>query len=283
MKAGQWAGWKGAGERLSALRQKIGWRRGVSRFKPAAQLTDYGQLELSSSQRWLAIGAGALLSGALAWVFYRHPFAVLLLAFAGLLCPDLLRRYLLERRTAQLKIQFKQLLSAVSTSLGAGKSIETAFRDAMQDLRLLYPDSTTMIIRELEIIGHRLDNGESIESALLGFAQRAGLSEIGQFADVFVICKRTGGNLVQVVRRTSMLIQEKLDIEQDLSVALAQKKLESRLLSAAPVAFVGMMAWTAPDYMEPLYEGGGRFVMTAALLALGLSTAWIRRIMNIRV
>ncbi|WP_159883528.1 type II secretion system F family protein [Paenibacillus puerhi] len=272
------------------LSEAVSWRSlpftkktGLSDNKPFARLTDYEQLELSARQQGLAVCAGALLCGALAWVFYRHPVAVALFAFGGLLFPAMLRKHLLTRRKAQLKIQFKQLLSAVSTSLGAGKSIETAFRDAMQDLHLLYPDSSTMIIRELEIVNRRLDNGESIESALLGFAQRAGLDEIGQFTDVFVICKRTGGSLVQVVRRTSMLIQEKLDIEQDLSVTLAQKKFEAKLLSAAPVAFVAMMAWTAPDYMEPLYEGSGRVVMTAALAVLGLSTVWIRRIMNIRV
>ncbi|MEK8128582.1 type II secretion system F family protein [Paenibacillus filicis] len=279
MKARRWAGLQAAWRWQIALFPGKDKGHGVR----ARVLTDYGQLELSAKQQVLAICVGAALLGCLAWIFFRHPVALLLSLPGGLLFPAMLRKSLLERRKAQLKIQFKQLLSTVSTSLGAGKSIESAFREAMQDLRLLYPDPSTMIIRELEILNRRLDNGESIESALLGFAQRAGLDEIGQFADVFVICKRTGGSLVQVVRRTSMLIQEKLDIEQDLAVTLAQKKFEARLLSVAPVFFVATMAWTAPDYMEPLYEGAGRFVMTGALGVLWLCRSWIGNIMKIRV
>ncbi len=116
--------------------------------------------------------------------------------------------------------------------------MESAIRESLNDLRLLYPDASALIIRELEMMVRRMDNGESIESAFIGFARRAHVEEISQFADIFVICKRTGGNLVQVVRRTTLLIQEKLDIDQDLQVLLAQKKVRVKSAGRRPCRFL---------------------------------------------
>ncbi|WP_281887279.1 type II secretion system F family protein [Paenibacillus sp. YYML68] len=264
------------------------WSAGGRPKQPEGQrdsrLIDYDVLELSSRQ-WLAAALfGALLMSIVAWVFYRELLAIILFAPLGLLFPGMWRKRLIARRKAQLKLQFKQLLSTVSSALGAGRSIESAIRESLSDLRLLYPDGKSPILQELAMIIHRMDNGESVESALFEFAGRAKLEELSQFAQVFVICKRTGGNLVQVVRRTSLLIQEKLEIELDLQVTLAQKRFESKLLSAAPIVFVAIMAWSAPDYMEPLYGSlVGVFVMTGAIGVMALCQYWIQHIMNIKV
>lgn len=275
---------------MESIRKALSFRRKLEFYKRCklnegngSAYMDYNEIRLSSRQ-WIGmvlLGAGLL--GGVAWIFYRHPFAVVAFAIAGFAFPAIRRKHLLLKRKAQLKIQFKQLLAAVSSSLSAGRSVESAIREAMNDLRLLYPDDTTLIIRELEMMIRRMDNGESIESAFTSFANRAHVEEISQFADVFVICKRTGGNLVHVVRRTTLLIQEKLDIEQDLLVQLAQKKFESRVLSAAPVVFVAVMSWSAPDYMQPLYEGTGYLIMTGALIVLGICRLWIQTIMDIKV
>lgn len=227
------------------------------------------------------VGAGTM--GAVGWIFFQSPIAVLLLGAVGLYAPLLRHRQLIRGRQAQLKLQFKQMLAALSSSLGAGRSVESAFAEALQDLGLLYPDPDTMIVREVRMILRRLENGETIESSLLNFSARAHIDEISQFAEVFVTCKRTGGNLVQVIRRTALVIQEKLDIEQEIGVMLAQKRFESRVLSAAPVLFIAFLVWTTPEYMEPLYHGGGTVIMGGALLVLYACYLITQKIMDIKV
>ncbi|MGG2200256.1 MULTISPECIES: type II secretion system F family protein [Paenibacillus] len=275
---------------MDSMKKAISFRRKLEFIKRGQfgeesnhAVADYNEIRLSSREWMGTVLLGAGLSGGVAWIFYRHPFAVLAFACAGFAFPAIRRKQLLLKRKAQLKIQFKQLLSAISSSLSAGRSVESAIRESLNDLRLLYPDASALIIRELEMMVRRMDNGESIESAFIGFARRAHVEEISQFADIFVICKRTGGNLVQVVRRTTLLIQEKLDIDQDLQVLLAQKKFESKVLAVAPVVFVAVMAWSAPDYMLPLYEGTGHLIMTGSLLLLWICRLWIQTIMDIKV
>jgi tight adherence protein B len=128
-----------------------------------------------------------------------------------------------------------------------------------------------------------LENGEPIEAALIDFSRRASLEDATSFTDVFVTCKRTGGNLIEVMKRTSGIIGEKLEIKQDISVMIAQKRFESRVLLLAPILIVAVLSFSSPEYMEPLYRGIGVMIMSFCLLLLGACGWLTHKIMNIRV
>lgn len=247
-------------------------------------LPRYDQYIYSPFEWGITVLIGALLFGLIAVVFYKHAAAVFLFGCAGLLMPQLRRKGRIEHRQAQLKLQFKQLLAALSSALSAGKSLESAFAESLADLQLLYPDSGTMIIVELETINRKLEIGEPLEKALMNFAERAGIDEIYQLAEVIYVCKRSGGNLIQVVRRTASIIQDKLDMQQEIRSLLAQKSFEAKVLTAAPVVMIGVLAFTSPDYMEPLYnQASGVMMMSGALLVFGLSFWFIRKLMVVRL
>jgi tight adherence protein B len=249
----------------------------------ASKLRDYSVYTLTLRQRLLTIGVGGAVFAAMAYLFYANWAFAAFVALGGLLVPRYRARVLRERRLHALRVQFKMALYAVASSLGAGKSVEQAFADAVQDMRLLYPQGSSIMIEELEIMLRRLQLGGTIEAAVADFSRRSQLEDAMHFADVFSVCKRTGGNLIEIVRRTSSVIGEKLEIEQDIAVMLAQKKIESRVLLAAPVAIVAILRATAADYMAPLYEGAGRLTMTVALLLLAGCLWLTARLMNIRV
>jgi tight adherence protein B len=227
--------------------------------------------------------AGAVLFS-IGFVFYQNYIASFLLTLVALYYPRIRTKEIIEKRKQELGLQFKQALYSLASALGAGKSVESAFQEAIKDISLLYPDPNTYIIREFKIIHRRVENGEPIERAVIDFSSRADIEDVTNFADVFVTCKRTGGDLVEVIRRTSNIIGDKLDIQQEIHVLIAQKKFESKILSVAPLLIVALLSLSSPDYMEPLYQFGiGPVVMTIALLLLG-SAFWLtRRIMMIKV
>lgn len=246
-----------------------------------AALPDYTAYALSRKQHMLAVlcAAGGVLGGG--WVFYGHWLPALLLMPAALYAPKLLRAYLLRQRRQALQLGFKHMLFSLSSSLSAGRSVENAFREAEHDLQLLNPGGAGDMIAELRIICVRLEYGQPVEEALRDFGRRSGLEDVGRFADVFSICKRTGGDLVEVVRRTSGIIGEKLEIEQEISVMIAQKKFESRALLVSPFALVLFMNTTAGDYMEGMRGMGGFLISTLALAGMVGCGIWISKIMDI--
>jgi tight adherence protein B len=264
-------------------------RRGVPRKKESVSerkdsyLVDYDDYQLTTKEKVTAIVILALPAVAVGYVFYKSFLLALALGAVGLTFPRIRRLQLIRLRKNKLHVQFKQALSCLSSSMTAGKSIETAFREALDDLKALYPDPACLIVVEFSIICRRVENGEPIEAALKNFADRSHLEDVTSFTDVFLTCKRTGGNLVEVMKRTAGVIGEKLEITQDISVMIAQKRFESRVLLFAPIMIVALLAFTSPDYMEPLYTGSGVLIMTASLLLLAACYVLTQKIMNIKV
>ncbi|MDK8181843.1 type II secretion system F family protein [Paenibacillus sp. UMB4589-SE434] len=249
----------------------------------AGGVIDYSIYRLSLVERLSAIILAGVMLGAIGIIFYKNVIMAVLLALLGLLYPKLRRKQLMQKRKDELSLQFKQALYSLSSSLAAGKSVENAFREVLKDLRLLYPDPSTYILREFEIINNRVATGEPIEAALQDFSARADIEDIANFADVFVTCKRSGGDIVEVIRRTANIIGEKLEIKQDISVMIAQKKFEARALGIIPFGLVALLGYMSADYMAPLYTGVGYVIMTVALVILIGALFLIQRIMNIKV
>lgn len=246
-----------------------------------AVLPDYKVYVLTSWQKGSAMFTGGVLLYGIGYLFYHHWLLALLVVPGCIYAPRMLRDYLQHKRRTALTLQFKQTLFSLSSSLSAGRSVENAFREAVQDLHMLDPEGSGDMIAELNIICARMEYGQPVEEALQDFSMRAGMGDIERFADVFTICKRTGGDLVEVVRRTSAVIGEKMDIQQDIAVSIAQKKFEAKALLISPLAMIMFMSLTAGDYMEPMYTGAGIAISTVALAGLFLCYRWISRIMNI--
>ncbi|MGO4494324.1 type II secretion system F family protein [Paenibacillus sp. 2RAB27] len=244
---------------------------------------DYNEYHLSSKERIAAIIMLGLPAFMIGYIFYQNVILAAALASTGFLFPRYRRQQLIQKRKNMLYVQFKQALSCLSSSMTVGKSIESAFREAWEDLKLLYPDPACLIVVEFGLICRKVENGEPIETALRHFADRSHLEDILSFSDVFLTCKRTGGNLVEVMKRTATVISEKLDITQEISVMVAQKRFESRVLVVAPILIVAVLAFSSPDYMVPLYRGSGILIMTVCLLFLGACYVLTQKIMNIKV
>lgn len=244
-------------------------------------LPDYTVYELSIVQRMVCLGIGGALFFGIGYLFYHQIIISILFMAGAFLIPPYWRNYMLNRRRAALNLHFKQALFSLSSSLSAGRSVENAFREAIQDLRMLDPDAQNDLIKEFSIICARMEYGEPIEDALQDFSRRANMEDITNFADVFTVCKRTGGDLVEIVRRTSTIIGEKLDVQQEIAVLIAQKKFESKAIMAAPILMILFMNVTSPDYMLPIYNGVGYIITTFCLAGLLGCMIWINKIMNI--
>jgi len=250
-----------------------------------SQVTNYNELILTTRQYLFIALIACGFFFIIGIIFYKSMITAFIFSLLGLLYPKLQKKKMLYKRKRELSQQFQQALFSLSSSLVAGRSIENAFIEVTNDLYLLYPNPDTHIIKEFELINRRLENRETIEHALTDFSQRAGVDDITSFTDVFVTCKRTGGDLVEVIRRTSTLISQKLEVEQEISVMVSQKKFESNAISMAPIIIVAVLSYSASDYMIPLYRWSdfGPIVMTICLLIIGFSFWISQKIMDIKV
>jgi tight adherence protein B len=247
-------------------------------------LIDYSHYELTMNEKLFTLSTAAIVIFIIGFIFYKNVMIACLLATSSLYFLRIRRRQLLQRRKNELNDQFKQALFSLSSSLSAGRSFENSIAETVQDLQMLYANPQTYIIVEFNVIVQKLRNGENVETALKQFSERADMEDIRNFSDVLSICKRSGGNLIEVIRRTAAMIGEKIEIQQDIALLVAQKRFESRILSFAPLVIVALLSFSSPDYMLPLYESYiGKTIMTLALLFLFGCFRITNKIMNIQV
>jgi tight adherence protein B len=246
--------------------------------------TDYGIYVMNAAERLLYTSAAAIAIFAAAFVFYRSILISALLIPSALIYPRLKTADLAEKRRRELNIQFKDMLYSLSSSLSAGRSVEASFRDVLRDLSVMYPDPRSLIIVEVGFIIRRLEMNETIEAILQDFARRAGLEDVDNFVDVFITCKRTGGNIIEVIRNSSAIINDKIEVRQEIDTLLAQRKFERKVLNLVPILMITLLSVSAADYIGPVFTtAAGRLVMTAALLLLAAAWFISKKIADIRI
>ena len=247
-------------------------------------IPDYSKYKMKPQELVLALIAVMGICFAIGLVFYENIIISALLSFAGILYIPMRRKELLRKRKDILRLQFKDALYFLSVALSAGKSLETAVSDAYDSLRGMYPEENSDIMTELNIIRQRILMNEPVEKCFLDLARRSDIEEIKSFADVIMIAKRSGANLVEVMRITSATISEKIEIQQEIATLIAGKKLEYKVLCFMPFVLVFFLKSSSPGFLDPLIHTPiGNLVMTAALLMIACGMLLGRKIMHIEV
>lgn len=247
-------------------------------------LIDYDIYVMTGREKLLYICIAGLVIYIVGFIFYRSYLISALVTPLALIYPRIRTKEIIKKRKNELNLQFKEALYALSSSLSAGKSIEMAFRDCLGDLAILYPSCDTYIIQELQYIIRRLEMNQTVEEALSDFAQRSHLEDVSNFVDVFITCKRTGGNMIEIIKNTSNVIADKIHIKNDIATMLTEKKFEQKLLNIIPIALILMLSLNAKEYMQPVFNTGiGRIMMTISIVLLGVAYLISKRIMDIEV
>lgn len=230
---------------------------------------------------WAAVGfIGAFSIG---FLCYRNIIWSFIVGLSGFVYPKFKTESIINARKDKLTSEFKEALYAISSSLTAGKSVPLAFKEAYEDLSNMYEGKNMMILEELQFINRRLERNETIEEALIDFAERSALDDVQSFADIFNACTRTGGNLKEVIQKSSDIISEKIEIKQEINTMVSSKKLEGRVLVLIPIGILLFLEVSAKDFIAPMFTTMGRIIMTIAMVVIFLAQLWARKITNIEV
>ncbi len=208
---------------------------------------------------------GAMLVAA---VFYRDLAFVLFFAPLGLPAISLYAHKRATDRRELFLLQFRDLLYYLSAALAAGKALEPAFLDATASLSAQYGRGDTILLASLRHVHARMALRQPIETELAALAEETELEDVRSFADVIAVCRRSGGNLVEVMQQSVRVLREKMEIRREMETAWAAKRLEQRILCVSPVFLILLVRLGSGDFMDPMYQTpAGRLMMT---LALGL-------------
>ena len=244
---------------------------------------NYWQQDISKKERVKAILQGILLISAVSYLFYGT------VLWAILLSPYLIRyiksweTQIIKKKKQQFQLQFKEAIQSLSAALNVGYSVENAMREVWKDLQLLY-QKEELILKEFRIMTRQLDMNVPAETALQEFALRTEDEEVQMFVTVFSMAKRSGGDMVMIIKNAVSQISEKIDVMRDIETIMAAKKFEFRIMSIIPFAMICYMKISFPAFMEVLYGNVLGVIVMSICLAIYVTAFEIgKRIVEIEV
>lgn len=197
--------------------------------------------------------------------FYRSIIAVPPMAVTGVFCFLSIRQKKVERTKEELSRQFRECILSVSSSLQAGYSVENAFRTCRPDMALLYGEKA-LICEELDYIRRGLDINIVLEELLADLAERSGCPPIKEFAQIFVLAKRNGGSMQDIIRGSAAMIGQKIELQQEIATMLSGKQMEQNIMKLMPFAILLYINLTNRGYFDVLYHNWqGAALMTGCL------------------
>ena len=246
--------------------------------------TDYREYIPSKQERfkYYLICAGCL--AFTGWLFFNNPVCAAGLALFSVPFEKVWRKSRAAGRRKEISLQFKDMLFSMSASFQSGRHMAEAIREAETNMLEIYPAGAPINI-ELGLMTRRMGaGGESEREVLFDFALRSGSEDARNFAEVYYTCLTTGGDLCGVVNRAANILIEKITISREIEALMAQKKYESKLLTAVPFIILVYLRFSSPEYLTPLYTtAAGTFVMVMALGALAAAFFWSGKIMDIKI
>ncbi len=201
---------------------------------------DYAVYHMKLQETVIGALIGAAIGSVVVQIFFGIPLLTIVLLPVYLVGGVLVsRNILLKRRKAKLIKQFRDMLEAVSSSLGSGRNVTDSFDGAMKEMAAQYGVNAS-IVKELEQINEGLANNINIEILLQDFAARSHDENVQNFADVFEVANRRGGNIRQIILETKNVINDKIMVEQDIQTIISGKKNELNIMMIMPLIVVNM-------------------------------------------
>lgn len=249
----------------------------LTNLKPQESMrknVDYKEYTLSVREYIIYCFEGLMLFGIISYFFYRSIVALILMIPLLPIFLKTKKKELSKRRRDELNVQFKDAVLAVSANQKAGYSVENAFREAYKDMAMLY-GKESHICKELNYIAKGLDNNVVLEKLLYDFAIRSHIQDIMQFADVFMIAKRSGGNMTEILSETADTIDQKISVDKEIQVLVSSKKMEQKIMNAVPFVIIFYIDMTSKGFFDALYHNLIGIVVMTICLAVYLAAIMI--------
>ena len=184
---------------------------------------------------------------------------------AGRLFVPMRVKSVIEKRRKELNHQFRDMLEALTTSLGAGKNVNDSFFAVYEDMKVQY-DSDAYILKELEVIISGIHNNVAIEDVLQDFGNRSDIDDIKSFANVFKISYRKGGNIKDIIRNTHNILSDKMEIAEDIETLVTSNKMEQNIMIVMPIALIGVIKMMSPEFAANFVTPNGIISTTVSIV-----------------
>ena len=247
-------------------------------------LPDYKRIPSATVDHVAAFAIGSAAGFLILFIFYKL-IALSIIGGAVLGIANILvsAHASIKKRTLKLRIQFFDLLEAMSVAMRAGNPMLRALQSAREDLILIYPQDSDIIV-ETDIIIGKFHNAVPLSEAFSDLAERSGLEDIASFASIYATIEGKSGRADEIVRETQQIIADKMEIEMEIDTLMTAAKSEVNIMLSMPLVILGIIGYAGAGFMDAIYTtGAGRVVSTGGLVIFIISFILARKFSNVKL
>ena len=213
------------------------------------------------------------------WIPLSSPPALRALA-VGLCCAALPYMYVSKKRTKRindLETQLPDALDFLARSMRAGHAFSISLEMVGEEIHEPLGPEFRGLFNEQNL-------GASLERAFANFTKRVPIPDVRFFCSAVILQRQTGGNLSEILNRLSHIIRERFRLKGQVKAVSAHGKLTATILTLLPIATLGGLMITSPEYLQGMFDNPlGKKIVAAGVIAQILGNFFIRRIIRIKV
>lgn len=226
---------------------------------------------------FLIIRFGIALIGTLAAVLLlKNPAAILVgLPLLFLHVPFIKIRQ--SMRISKFADQLAEFLILIVNSLRAGQTF-------MQGCSVAVVESPDPISTEFKQVIKEVNLGMPEQESMENMLTRVPCEELKIVVSAYIIQRKVGGNLAEILETTAETIRERIKIQGQIKVLTTQGKLSGTLVGALPFVLGFILTTLNGEYMEPLISTiPGYFCIGLAVIMQAIGAFAIWKIVDIQI
>ncbi len=186
--------------------------------------------------------------------------------------------YLLrEIRRRRFDALLPDAVDLMSRGLRAGHSIGSV-------LEMVGNEIAEPVGTEFRALHKEQSLGLPLREAMMNLIDRMPLDDLRFLATAILLQKESGGNLAQILDKTSAVIRERARLRGQLRIYTAQGRITGWILCAAPFLMFGLISVVNHDYEKTLFTTPlGLKMVYSGLVMMILGVLVIRKIIDVKV
>jgi tight adherence protein B len=200
---------------------------------------------------FLLLRMGAALGGALIGAFLGRSGVALMIVFAimlgaiGSMAPVFVISMRAKSRQKKFVGQLGDTIGLMANSMRAGYSL-------LQTMELIAKESPAPMADEFRRVVREVGLGISPQAALNNLLRRIPSEDLDLMVSAINIQHEIGGNLGQILDIIGETIRERVRIQGEIGVLVAQQEISGYVITAMPVVMAGILFLINPEYISQI-------------------------------
>jgi tight adherence protein B len=191
--------------------------------------------------------------------------------------PILVLRARGARRLRRFNQKLPAALDLMARALRAGHSVGAA-------IEIVAQEGGEPLRAEFREVYKQQSFGLPQRDALMQLGRRVPSADLQIVITAMLVQKETGGNLVEILERTTAVLRDRMRIQGELRIRTAQGRLTGWILCLLPVVMFVLISLANPGYSDVLvHDPVGRKLTYAGIGMMALGGLMIRKIVRIKV